>query len=89
MKGQQTMDFAPISGIRAVSLLNVQKAPDKVAPRFEIEASERTRDESRSTKQESADRGLDAEDEVPEQAEIENEAEPAESPSDGSFDWFV
>ncbi len=89
MKGQQTMDFAPIAGIRAVSLLNVQKAPDKVAPRFDIEASERASDDSHSTKQETADRGLDEEEAIPEQAEIENEAEPAENPSDGSFDWFV
>jgi hypothetical protein len=89
MKGQQTMDFAPISGIRAVSLLNVQKAADKVAPRFEIESSERTSDDSHSTKQETADRGLDEEEEVPEQAEIENEAEPDESASDGTLNWFV
>jgi hypothetical protein len=87
MKGQQTMEFAPIAGIRAMSLLNVQKAPDKVAPRFETEASERASDESYSSSQQPPERGL--EEEAPEQAVPANDAEPDESVSDGTLNWFV
>ena len=53
------MEFGPITGIRAVSLLNIQKAADRVAPRFETEASERPGDEpSGSSNQDTANHGL-------------------------------
>jgi hypothetical protein len=88
MKGQQTMEFAPIAGIRAESLLNVQRAADRVAPRFEIEASERSGDEKYSPSQQSPERGLE-EEEASEPSEGEVEAESAVSTPDGNFDWFV
>jgi len=87
------MEFAPIAGIRAVSLLNVQKPADRVAPRFEIEASERSGDEHYSPSQQQApDRGLEDEEveaETLELAATDNDAERPESASDGRLDWFV
>jgi hypothetical protein len=69
-KGQQIMEFAPIAGIRAVSLLNLQKPVDRVAPRFEIEASERSGDEHYSPSQQQApERGLEDEEEDAEAVE--------------------
>jgi hypothetical protein len=83
------MEFGPITGIRAVSLLNIQKAADRVAPRFETEASERPGDEpSGSSNQEAAERGLEEEN-AQEPAATESDAESTESESDGSFNWFV
>jgi hypothetical protein len=88
VKGQQTMEFAPIAGIRAESLLNIQKAADKVAPRFEIEASERSGDEKYSPSQQPPERGLE-EEEASEESEGEVEAESGENTPAGNFDWFV
>jgi hypothetical protein len=92
-KGQQTMEFAPIAGIRAVSLQNLQKPMDRAAPRFEIEASERSSDEHYSSSQQQApDRGLEDEEEDAETLELaatESDAERPESVSEGRLDWFV
>jgi hypothetical protein len=92
-KGQQIMEFAPIAGIRAVSLLNLQKPVDRVAPRFEIEASERSGDEHYSPSQQQApERGLEDEEEDAETLELaatDSDAGQPESASDGRLDWFV
>jgi hypothetical protein len=87
------MEFAPIAGIRAVSLQNLQKPVDRVAPRFEIEASERSGDETYSSSQQQApDRGLEDEEEdgvTLEPAATDGDAERPESAADGRLDWFV
>jgi hypothetical protein len=92
-KGQQTMEFAPIAGIRAVSLQNLQKPVDRAAPRFEIEASERSCDEHYSSSQQQApDRGLEDEEEEAETLELaatDSDAEGPESASEKRLDWFV
>jgi hypothetical protein len=84
------MEFSPIAGINAVTLLNVQK-PDRVGPHFQVEDSARAGDEPDSSSQQAPDRGLEEEDdaEILEQAASENEPEQSESESDGSLNWFV
>jgi hypothetical protein len=92
-KGWQIMEFAPIAGIRAVSLQNLQKPIDRAAPRFEIEASERSCDEHYSPSQQQApDRGLEDEEEDAETLELaatDSDAEQPEGASDSRLDWFV
>lgn len=87
------MEFAPIAGIRAVSLQNLQKPVDRAAPRFEIEASERSGDEHYSPSQQQApDRGLEDEEEDAETLEpaaTNSDAEGPASASEKRLDWFV
>jgi hypothetical protein len=88
------MEFAPIPGIRTDTLLNVQKpSVDRIAPRFEIEASERPGDDPESSKQQAPERGL-AEEEEPETVEqaaaaADGDAEKPENENGGRFSWFV
>jgi hypothetical protein len=87
------MEFSPIAGIRAVSLLEVQKQVDRAAPRFEIEASERSSDEHYSpSHQQAPERGFEDEEEDAETLELaanDSKAEQPESASEGRLDWFV
>jgi len=72
------MEVAPITGVRAVSLLNVQRTESNQPPVFEIESSARTGDETYSSSHQAPDRGL--EDEGSDLAE-EDETEPETPPS--------
>lgn len=69
------MELGPIPGIRAVSLLGPQKAESMLPPRFEIEASARTGDETYSPHSQNADRGLADEDSDPEDGDFVEELE--------------
>lgn len=86
------MEFAPIPGIRTDMLLNVQKpSVDRIAPRFDIEASERPGDDPNASKQQASERGP-AEEEEPETVEQAAADVDAEKPDDediGRFSWFV
>jgi hypothetical protein len=86
------MEFAPIPGIRTDMLLNVQKpSVDRIAPRFDIEASERPGDDPESSKQQASERqpAEEAEPETVEQAAADVDAEKPDDENSGRFSWFV
>jgi hypothetical protein len=78
------MEIAPVAGVRAVSLQRQPKVPNAQQPRFEIDPSERTEDDTWSPDRQEEDRSpeqqksncLDEEDSVP--------AEPKHEPPEGS-----
>jgi hypothetical protein len=82
------MDLAPITGIRALTLVNRQRTETALAPRFEIEGSARTGDETYSSSRQAADRGLEGE-EVEEDEEESEIAIAAPPPGAGSTISFI
>ncbi len=56
------MEVGPITGVRAVSLLNVKRTGDAQPPVFEIDSSARAGDEAYSPSHQTPDRGLEEED---------------------------
>ncbi len=76
------MEIAPITGVRAPSLLQVKRSENSQSPVFEIAPSARTGDETYSSSHQTPDRGLEEEDSgVVEEDETEQEAPP---PPDGT-----
>lgn len=67
------MEIGPITGIRALSLLDVPKVNADPLPTFEVESSARAGDETYSSNGEDPDRGLEAEDS---DFDGDNESEP-------------
>jgi hypothetical protein len=55
------MEIGPITGVRAPSLLSVQRMENAQPPVFEIESSARTGDETYSSSHQAPDRGLEDE----------------------------
>ena len=53
------MEIGPVSGIRAISLLSVQRSENAAPPIFEIDASARADDEAYSSSSQTPDRGLE------------------------------
>ena len=81
------MEIAPVAGVRAVSLQHQPKASNAAQPRFEIDASERTEDDTYSPDARKQD--AQAQDRAPEQESraIDEEASAPESatePTEGS-----
>jgi len=75
------MEIGPVTGVRAVSLLTVQKTTDAQPPVFEIDASARTGDETYSPSRQAPDRGLENEDSdaaADDEAEQETPQQPGE-----------
>lgn len=76
------MEIAPIPGIRTFGLTNVQRV-DVQAPRFEVDATARTDDETYSPSSQTPDRGLE-EDESPQTEEPEEPASASDLPGSGT-----
>lgn len=55
------MEVGPITGVRAVSLLNVSRAVSALDPVFKIDPTGRADDETYSPGRKAADRGLEEE----------------------------
>ena len=53
------MEIGPVNGIRAISLLSVQRSENAAPPIFEIDASARADDEAYSSSSQTPDRGLE------------------------------
>jgi hypothetical protein len=86
------MDLGPLAGMRAITLLNAQKAKAEQA-HFEIDAAARTGDEPASHQQQTDRRKPDEEEfrpaAAPEQpASDSTSAEPVVD-SEGQNNWFV
>jgi hypothetical protein len=80
------MDIAPIAGIRIFSPGSGSKAGNAV-PRFEIDSSARTRDETYSPSSETPDRGLEDENaETGEEEESSSEVIAAEEAAGPQID---
>ena len=52
------MEIGPVTGIRAVSLLNTQRIESALPPAFQIDASARAGDDAYSASRQIPDRGL-------------------------------
>jgi hypothetical protein len=84
------MEIAPIPGVRALLLLNVQKTIGAQPPPFEIESSARTGDETYSSSHECPDRGLEAEDsDFAQDGETEPEVPPPPSKTGSRINYFA
>jgi hypothetical protein len=93
------MEFAPVPGIRTETLLDVQKQVDRIAPRVDIEASERSnkydssnqqapdRDPGRDPEQGSSEEELETVEQMA--AAAEDDEELPEDQIVGRFSWFV
>jgi hypothetical protein len=53
------MEIGRVNGIRAISLLSVQRSENAAPPIFEIDASARADDEAYSSSSQTPDRGLE------------------------------
>lgn len=55
------MEIGPVNGIRAISLLSVQRHENDARPIFEIDASAKADEETYSSNRQTPDRGLEGE----------------------------
>ena len=86
------MGLGPIAGIQPISLPTARKV-EPTAPRFDIEAAERSGDEPSSPRQQASERER-KEKESPEDlfevtAEDDNDVEVVSQISEEGHDWFV
>lgn len=84
------MEIGPVTGIRTVSLLTLQRTESGLPPAFEIAASARPDDGAYSSSRQTPDRGLEDEDSaLTEEDEAELEAPVISRPSGDRISYFA
>jgi len=84
------MEIGPVTGIRAVSLLAMQRTESGLPPVFEIDASARPGDDAYSSSKQRPDRGLEDEDSaLTEEDETEWETPVLTRPAGDRISYFA
>jgi hypothetical protein len=84
------MEIGPIAGVRAGSLLSVQRAESAQPPVFLIDPSARPGDETYSSARQAPNRGLEDEDSVePGEEEFDLAAPPTPARRAGGISYFA